>query len=586
MVPEVPMRPLHFAARVPWLVFLVAVLAFLPSLYNGFVYDDESYILKNPLIASWSLEHLWSMLTRPYFGNFHPLHMLAMAVEHAAFGLSPMGWHAVSLVLHGLNALLLCRLLPRFGVSRRIALAGALLFAVHPVQAESVAWVSEQKSLLSLLFTLLALGKYLDARASGARRDLALAAFSFLLALAAKVQAVALAPVLVAIEWLRPPMLPSAGGRSLLRVLPFLLLAGGSANLEILAHGNSGFIHAWPGGSLGTAVLSIGPVLALYAKNLLWPMGLSASYDLPPATGLSPWMLGAAWIAVTALFVRAVSRAFREPKRRLALAIVWVIASLLPVLNLIPIGTLLNDRYLYVPLCALGPMAAWGLMCLGPLAVRKTGRAAGVRVALRAAVAALVILLAAGSAARSGVWRNEESLWLDASAKSARSAHARYNLGTLWLERGQLRKAEPELRAAIDADPDKADAYHNLGTVHFRQRRYRLAAAEFKATTILMPKSHRAWADLGSALAAGGQDERAIAAFEEGLRLNPLSARARLGLGILYERGGDREKAVEAFHDFLDLGDGKESQRRLAQEHLRSLEARIRNREQTRGSGT
>lgn len=565
----------------PWWVGLLAVLAFLPSLRNGFVYDDETYVLKNALITSWSADHLWAILTRPYFGNFHPLHILALAVERSIFGLSPVGWHAVSILLHGLNAALLCRLLPRLGVSRGVALVGAALFAIHPVQVESVAWVSEQKNLLSLLFTLLSFGGYLDARATGSRAKLAASVLWFLASLAAKVEAVALVPVLAAVEVLKPPGPGPGRGRALPRLIPFVLLAGAWANFEIIAHGRSGFIHPYPGGSLGAALLSLGPVLALYAKNLLWPMGLSAAYDLPPATQMSPVALIVLWILVLVCLAWLFRRARREPERRIALGIVWVGAALAPVLNLIPIGTLLNDRYLYVPLCAIGPMAAAGL---GALSARWLGSEArqGARLVARVACGALVCALAAGSAIRSGVWRDEERLWRDAASKCPRSGHARYNLGTLWLERGEPARAEPELRAALEADPAMADAYHNLGTLHFRQARFRLAAVEFGATAKLMPKDYRAWMDLGSALAQARRDDEAISALERAVALAPRVGRPHLGLALLFERRGDRVRAAGAFRAFLTSGEGKEGQRRLAREHLRNIEAQIRN---PKGSG-
>jgi tetratricopeptide (TPR) repeat protein len=501
---------------------LLAGLAFLPSLRNGFVYDDERYVLLNPLLGSWSWENLRAILTQSYFGNFHPLHHLAIALQHAAFGVEPMGWHAVSLALHALNAALLVRLLLRLGISAAVAWAGAALFAVHPVQAESVAWVSEQKNLLSLLFTLLSLDLYLTARGGGRLLGSVLA---FAAALASKVSAIGLIPVLLFIERFPPATLGPARGRSLLRLLPFVVLGGLWANLGILAHGEAGFIHAYPGGSLGVAVLSIGPVLVAYAKNLLWPSGLAAAYDLPPATEMPAALVAGAWLAIGAALLVA-ARAGRGRERSVGLGVLWSAAFLLPVLNLVPIGTLMN----------------------------------------------LLLALAAGAFVRAGVWRNEERLWVDAVSKSPRSAVARYNLGTLRLEQGRDDLAEPHLRAALEADPSLPQPYQNLGFIHFREGKYLLAVREYRAAVRLGAGSARLWMNLALAESAAGHLEEALAALRHASRLRPRSGGVDLALGLLLEARGDAKEAVRAFEAFLAAGDGEPWQRRIAEEHIRALE--------------
>jgi tetratricopeptide (TPR) repeat protein len=543
---------------------LLAGLAFLPSLRNGFVYDDERYVLLNPLLGSWSWENLRAILTQSYFGNFHPLHHLAIALQHAAFGVEPMGWHAVSLALHALNAALLVRLLLRLGISAAVAWAGAALFAVHPVQAESVAWVSEQKNLLSLLFTLLSLDLYLTARGGGRLLGSVLA---FAAALASKVSAIGLIPVLLFIERFPPATLGPARGRSLLRLLPFVVLGGLWANLGILAHGEAGFIHAYPGGSLGVAVLSIGPVLVAYAKNLLWPSGLAAAYDLPPATEMPAALVAGAWLAIGAALLVA-ARAGRGRERSVGLGVLWSAAFLLPVLNLVPIGTLMNDRYLYASLCAVGPLAAAAL--LTALRARARGRAA--RTFAAGAVGVLLLALAAGAFVRAGVWRNEERLWVDAVSKSPRSAVARYNLGTLRLEQGRDDLAEPHLRAALEADPSLPQPYQNLGFIHFREGKYLLAVREYRAAVRLGAGSARLWMNLALAESAAGHLEEALAALRHASRLRPRSGGVDLALGLLLEARGDAKEAVRAFEAFLAAGDGEPWQRRIAEEHIRALE--------------
>lgn len=560
----------------------LAVAAFLPSLANGFVYDDEQYVLRNALTASWSGANLRAILSGPYFGNYHPLHLLLILAERTLFGLHPAPWHAVSLLLHAANTLLLASLLPRFGLPRPVALAGAAIFALHPVQAESVAWISEQKSLLSLLFTLLSLGAYLRARSSGAKAPLALALGAFAAALGAKVAAIGLVPVLFVLETLPQASLGPARGRALGRLLPFVALAGVWCNFAIGAHGRAGFIHPYPGGSLPTALLSIAPVLVAYAKNLLWPVHLSAAYDLPPASDMAPLELAAAW-ALVLMALLAVSRAaWTRRSGALGVGLVWVAGFLLPVLNLVPIGTLMNDRYLYAPLCALGPMLAAGGAAVIGVARDRSARVPAPAGALL--VAALLALIAGASAVRSGVWRDEERIWTDATIKSPRSAHARYNLGTLWLERGHLEQAERELRAARALDPASPRPYVNLGTIHYRRGRYRLATAEFEAAAKLAPRDFEVWMNLASAQARAGRDEAAIASLRRAEALRPASGRPPLGIGLLLARSGDAPGARRAFRHALSARDLDAGKLALVQARLRDLELRNGDQRERRGA--
>jgi len=532
-------------------VGLLAVAAFAPSLRNGFVYDDGQYILKNPLIASWSWDHLRTILTQSYFGNFHPLHLIVYVLERSTFGLRPMGWHVVSVALHAVNAMLLYRLLPRFGVGPIVALVGTAIFAVHPVQTESVAWISEQKNLLSLLFSLLSVRLYLNNRASGHIISLVGSTATFLAALASKVSAIGLVPFFFAVEFFAPPMLPPPKGRTFVRILPFVLLAGIWVNLTILAHGRSGFIYAYHGDSLGATLLSAGPVLVAYTYNILWPMKLSAVYDLRPATEIAPAALLACWILVLFALAGVVKLARFERERRIALGLVWVLAFLLPVMNLIPIGTLMNDRYLYIPMCAIGPMGAGGILALFRL--RRSDR--GSRV-LAVGVAFLLAVFVIASSVRTGVWKDDESLWRDATAKYPRSGRAFCNLGTTHLKQGDLSQAERELRMALDMDPYQPRAYHNLGVIHSRERRFHLAVAEFKAATKLAPRSYDAWINLAVTEALAGNLEAARTAVKRAHFLDPRQDAPVLLLQWLRVRKGGAIAATDGFQGLLSSGTG------------------------------
>ncbi|MFQ5457129.1 MAG: tetratricopeptide repeat protein, partial [Myxococcota bacterium] len=359
-------------------------------------------------------------------------------------------------------------------------------------------------------------------------------------------------------------------GRALVRVLPFVLLAGLWCNLGLLAHGDEGFIHPYPGGSFTAALWTIAPVLLAYGKLLLWPLGLAAAYDLPPATGMPPGAVAGAWLAVAFLLAFMAFAARKAGEPRVGIALVWIGAFLLPVLNLVPIGTLLNDRYLYAPLCALGPLAVAGVVAAGRLSGRTLSPRP--RAAIGAAgLAAVLVLLTGLSHIRAGVWADEARLWSDAVVHSPGSALARYNLGTLYLERGRDDLAEPHLRAALAADPTLSGPYQNLGTLHLRQGKAGLAMREFDAAIRLSGGSYDLWMNLALAQSAAGLPEKAIASLNAALRALPGEGRPYLAMGLLYEQLGDPAQARDAFKLFLASDDGDESQRNLAKARIGAL---------------
>jgi Flp pilus assembly protein TadD len=177
---------------------------------------------------------------------------------------------------------------------------------------------------------------------------------------------------------------------------------------------------------------------------------------------------------------------------------------------------------------------------------------------------------------RSEVWRDELRLWSDAAATSPASHLARYNLGTIWLERGREDLAERELRAAIHADPTRAAPYKNLGVLYYRQKRFGLAAAHFRVGIRIAPANYDLWMSLSAAEAGSGRNLQALAAARRASSLHPKEARPYYVRGILLERVGDPAGAATAFRKFLDLEKGATARRRAAEEHLRTLQSRLR----------
>jgi Tfp pilus assembly protein PilF len=184
----------------------------------------------------------------------------------------------------------------------------------------------------------------------------------------------------------------------------------------------------------------------------------------------------------------------------------------------------------------------------------------------------LVLFLSAGAWERARVWKDEGTLWRDAAARSERSALARFNLGTWWLERGRADLAEGHLRAALEADPTMTRPYHNLGVIYYGQGKFPLAATFFEGGLRLSPENYDLWMGLGAARAGAGERDPAAAAFREAARLRPQAGAPLLAQGLLLAEGGEAAAARKALRTFLASGEGDAGQRHLARERIRNLE--------------
>jgi len=435
-------------------VLTAAVLAHLPAFQAGFVYDDARFIQQNEALLARSP---WEFFSDPATASagtglgdsgggivadiYRPLRTLLFSLERRAFGLEPRGWHAVGLLLHALNAWLVLRLLWRLlGTTGPAALAGALLFAVHPVGVESVVWVSSQGDLLALALLLLTLEVLLR---PGVGRTIG-GAVLCLLACLAKESAIVLPALLLLrdralakahalparVTWVRVALLVAVvGGYFALR---FSVVTGALAQVE----------H--PGGAVLASARGALAALAWYAGALLWPSGFRFETDLPtPLSWGEPAVVLGTGLLLTLLLVGG--WAWRRGRPAVALFAAWgALVALAPVSQvLVPLKTLAAERFLY-PLL---PCAAAGLgAALAALAATRFKRAAWLFL-----LPALPLLLL--SQQRAGAWKDDESLWEAVRADRPSNWRAYEGLGYALLQKGRFQDGERAYTSYLEFNP-------------------------------------------------------------------------------------------------------------------------------------
>ena len=424
------------------LIVLLVFLAYLPALHGGFIWDDDVYVTNNPLLtAPDGLRRIWFTMDSP--SQYFPLTYTVFRIEYALWGLNPAGYHGVNILLHAINALLVWRLLKRLSVPG--AWLAAAIFALHPVQVESVAWITELKSVLSLFFILLTLFCWTEFVGERSRRFWYWLALGFCaLALFSKTTACTLPAALLLILWLKKKPID---WRRLAQVVPFLAMGLGMGLLTVwwerFHQGTQGKLFSM---GLLERILVASHALWFYAGKLFWPVNLTFSYPRWTIDPANPSAYG--WLAMGIGLGAAIYFTRRFVGRGVEVATLFYVATLSPLLGFIMLYTFrytfVADHYQYV--------ASIGLIALA---------AAGITIALKtkpflklACGGALLLTLGLLTWRQAGIYRNLETLWRDTLAKNPDCWMAHNNLGHLLRNQGRIEEAMEHYHKAIQINPN------------------------------------------------------------------------------------------------------------------------------------
>jgi len=471
-----------------WLVWiaLLSFVSYISALPNEFVgFDDFMLVLENRPVKEARLGHI---LCRPIRGTYLPVRALSYAAEYAVFGARPFWFHLTNVVLHTANSMLVLVVLRAAGTALPVAFAAASLFAVHAVHTEAVTWISGRRDVLFAFFYLIAFLGYVQFRRKGCAWAYVGSAAALLLSGLSKGVAVTFLPMIVAWDWCegrvrRGQLLGYA--RS---VLVFGVITAAMLGVHVTMGGQSGAIKGYHGGSLASAMHAMAGVVAAYARLLCLPTHLCVNYYFAPSW--RPAVLS----VVTGLAVLAGGFAFAWLRRRPGFWFWWALLGLLPVLNLVPIGTLQAERYLYLPSISFAVLLAW--------AIHRS------RLDRRIAATALCSILVAHAALtcrRNLDWRNTTSLWRSSLRSSPRNPKGLGALALVAKEEGLHRRAERGFLTALAIAPKDKRAHLNLGALYCQLGRTAEAATHFRRVVDLDPVNVKAHVNLGLILVHHGR---------------------------------------------------------------------------------
>jgi tetratricopeptide (TPR) repeat protein len=541
-------RPEPRAALLAGCILVATLVAYLPALQGGFVWDDDSYVTANRTLRD--LDGLRSIWLEPgTTPQYYPLVFTSFWIEYQLWGTTPLGFHVVNVLLHATNALLVWLVLARLHVGG--AWLAALVFALHPVHVESVAWITERKNVLSGCFYLAAALAYLrfalphPTDSSGATRPLAAYVLSLVLfvgALLSKSVTATLPAALLLVLWWRGGRFPR---RDLLALLPLVALGVASgaltAWLEVHHVGAAGL--DWALTPLDRLLVA-GRALWFYAGKLVWPAPLLFIYPrwVIDAGDWQQWLYPAAAIAtLTALWLA---------RRRLGsgplVAALFFAGTLAPALGFFAVYpfrfSFVADHFQYlasIGLIALAAAAATRFI-FGILHATRAIHAA--RVTLTIALALILGLL---TWRQGHAYRDEQTLWLHTLAHDPDCWMAHTNLGAIRHTEGRTAEALEHWRAVVRQRPGDADALGNLGVALEALGRPAEATQRYLEALRIEPENVGIGMNLANLMARTGQAEQAIRCYELVIDIDPGRATAHMNLGRLRFERGELDAAIE-----------------------------------------
>jgi len=426
-------------------IIVACLVAYIPAMKAGFIWDDDLYVTNNPLLtAPDGLYRIW--FSRAVPSQYFPLTYTTFWVEHRLWGLDPMGYHVVNVMIHIINALLLWLVL------RRLSIPGAwfasAVFALHPVQVESVAWITERKNVLMLFFSLLTVLCWLEfvlGSKSGRKAILFYAGSLFLYALAlfSKATACTLPLALILILWLKRTPLTL---KRWLQVVPYVVMGIGMGLFVMWwekHHQGTGLVNL--GLNPAARLLIAGRALWFYLWKLFWPVNLAFSYPRWHIDPTEIWQY--AWPAASILAIACVWLWRKRLGRGTVTAILFFVAMLFPMLGFFSlftfVYTFVADHYQYA--AGIGPVAL--VAAGGALILRRTG--SNVRVIVLSAAGVLLFVLSVLTWRQSQIYTNTTTLWQDTLNKNPDSWLAHGQISKMLFEQGKFIEAKPHLEQAI-----------------------------------------------------------------------------------------------------------------------------------------
>jgi hypothetical protein len=499
-------------------------------------WDDPKLVTENPLIKDLSLDGIKAIFTSHMTIHYKPLVFLSWAVEYHFFGLNPTVFHTTNMLLHIFNTCLVYLVLLQFSGSKPVSFLTALVFGLHPIHAESVAWVTERKDVLYSFFYLLSIRSYqIYKEDEQTKKYLIIAFFLFVGALLSKMMAVTLPVVIILMDrfkekkWNIEPMIPFFGAI----VLPMILFKGFQKAFSYVV---SPFDTLGMPFSLADRFVLSGYEIVYYLQRLLVPVNLSPLYEYPK--GIDSMHIGSLLLVVATMTGLWVLRK-RLPSGTL-FGLLWFGVTLFPALQMfLPLGDAITaDRYMYMPMAGL-------FFAIFSFIEHRVGLSDKILFPMSAIGGVVLILM---TISQGKIWKDTTTLWSNVLEGDGLNKLALNNRSIAYMKVGRFQEAYKDLTLAIQSDPTYAESFRNRGDVSYELQRYQEAIRDYTQAFNLDPDFYEVLNNRGNSYLMMQQFDLAIADYDRSLEINPRSAEALTNRGIAKL---NKQQPREALVDFI-----------------------------------
>ncbi len=526
-------------------VLLVVVCAvFALTLRNDFIdFDDPDYVTENIHVSRGiTLDGISWALTSREASNWHPVTWLSHMLDVELYALNPAGHHATSVLIHAVTTAMVFMLFWQLTGALGCSAALALLWGLHPLRVESVAWVSERKDVLCAFFWVLSTWFYLRWRRSERSWDYVLLFISYAIGLMSKPMLVTFPFTLMLLD--RWPL--RRDGFHFTEKLPLFVLTVVACGITYWAQSGGGAVATVEQAAFADRVANATLSYAMYVGKIFWPSGLSAYYLF--YASIPSWKV----IAAATFLMLALAQAWRWRQERpfVLIGLLWFVGTLVPVIGIVKVGSqAMADRFTYVPSLGLLWIVVWGAAEL----FQRLNAPRWLPHVLTLGVAGVLTLCTLD---RVLDWRNTISLFGEAAALDSRNFMARNILGSAYFDQGQFEEAEAQLQAAVAIQPNDADIQSNLGATLVALNRYDEGIAHYRRAIALDTHDVKPVLNLAIALDQQGSDVPAIANYRKALALDPTLSQAHYNLALVLAQQGDFGAAELHFRSVVELRPG------------------------------
>jgi len=559
-----PLMPGHQVLLICLVLFVTTFTVYYPVLDYDFVnFDDPLYLEENRFVPMGLSKEsiIWAFTDGiSTTGYWAPLTLLTLLLDYQIYGMQAGGYHLTNLLLHCITTLLLFLFFRRITGALWSSFLVAILFAIHPLHVESVAWVSARKDVLSTLFWILTLWAYAKYTESPGTGRYTIALILFICGLTAKPMLVTLPLILLLLDYWPLGRFPVSGAASrhislrnyrglIVEKLPFIIIALVAALGAYIGQRAVGTVTPLTGIGLGTRISNTLVAYSGYLKDMFWPVNLAVLYPHPG--DLPVWMPLLSAVLLCGITIVVLHRTATWPF--LFFGWFWYLLTLLPVSGIVVIGPHTTaDRYTYVPLIGLFVMIAWS-------APKLMANLPGKKIWLATSSVVALSLLTVLTHKQIQHWESSGTLFKHTLEITKNNPISHNNLGLALEKRGHIDDAIVHYREALRIKPDYPLAYNNMGNALLKQGKIDDAVRHYREALRLKPDYAKAHNNLGTALQEQGHSDDALQHYRKALRLKPAYEGAHNNLGLALEKRGHIDDAIKHYLEALRLKPGSQT---------------------------